>query len=70
MNTIQLVPRKTDILEQVHLNTEYKVFIDELGRIEIIDDEILTELKAKNLAKADMDTTYLNFSCNGNSSCY
>ncbi len=70
MNTIQLVPRKADILDQVHLNTEYKVFIDELGRIEIIDDELLEEFKEKKLAKAEMNTTYLNFSCNGNSSCY
>ena len=72
MNTLNLVPRTTDILDQINLHTEFhnKVFIDDLGRIEIIDDELLKELKAQGLAKAELNTTYLNFSCNGNSSCY
>lgn len=49
MNTLSLVPRTTDILDQINLHTEFhnKVFIDDLGRIEIIDDELLKRHKPK-----------------------
>jgi hypothetical protein len=60
-----------NILENISVAGEYhnKLVIDQLGRIDIIDDELLMQMRNNNITAEDMDTSYLNFSCTGNSSC-
>ncbi|MBP9722074.1 MAG: hypothetical protein KBD64_02825 [Gammaproteobacteria bacterium] len=47
-----------------------KLYINELGRIEIIDDQLLAELLREDELPDRAVTNYLNFTCNGNFSYY
>jgi len=62
---------KINFIDKIKANTDLtgKVKIDGLGRIEIIDDQLLADISGGELGLSDLCASYLNVSCNGNSSC-
>jgi hypothetical protein len=50
-------------------NTHRNIFINQLGWIEIIDQDLLNEFKNDQMQNF-LNQNLLNVSCNGNGNCY